>query len=59
MLNDKKVLDYLQRTGQKRATIRCEGRLYLVELRTDPGFQYGDPYDFVVIDELPPVIELV
>ncbi len=59
MLDDKKVLDYLQRTGQKKATIRHEGRLYLAELQTDQGNQYTDPYDFVYIEELPPVIELV
>lgn len=59
MLEEKKVLDYLQRTGQRKVTIRYEGRLYLAQLHTDQGNQYSEPYDFVRIEELPPVIELV
>jgi hypothetical protein len=59
MLDKEKVLDYLQRTKQKKATIKHDGRLYLVRLKTDPGNQFSDPQDYASIEELPPVIELV
>jgi hypothetical protein len=59
MLDKELVLDYLQRTKQDKAVIRHKGRLYLCTLMTDPGNQYADEHQFVRIDELPPVIELV
>lgn len=56
---EKKILDYLQRTSQKKAVIKHGDRLYLCTLMTDQGNQYTDPYDFVMVEELPPAIELV
>jgi hypothetical protein len=59
MLDKEKVLRYMQMTQIKKMVVRENGFLYLCRLETDPGNQYTDPYDFVFIEEIPPIIEFV
>lgn len=59
MLDKEKVLRYMQMTSLKKMVVREHGFLYLCVIHTDPGNQFSEPYDFVLIEEIPPIIEFV
>lgn len=53
-LDEKKLLQYLEKTGQKTVLLRHEGEYYLIRLQTQPSWQWGDEYNYVNIEHLPP-----
>lgn len=58
-MDKEKIERYMKLTGLKKALIRDNGRYYYVHFKGGLTAWENQPYEDIVIEEVPPPVELV